>query len=353
MTIATFLSLITAPAPISGGEFGRWVSLSRDGNWLAVSNKTITGYSAFYGGAIVYTNNGDSWTYHSTIPPNVAGQTTGTFFCYTGVCFNKDGTLIVTSDAGYDSNTGRIIVLARSGTSWVLQSIIDSPGLGTNKYFGQWLSINDDGDVLVTASSKLYGIHTFTRSGTVWSQLGTVYTLPTAGWSSGEYALSLNAAGTRLLVGDCWYDNSGTGRALVLAATGNPWALEYSFSAPTPVGYQIFGRAVALSGNGAIGVVYEETYNLGKTGTVYLYNLASATPELLEIVVQPALIIQNDLNFGWALSLSSDGKRLVTGSLYDTPSNNCGGVLTHSLALSYEPFWTEYDNSYELEQDYS
>lgn len=353
MSLTTYLYTLPSYSPVSSGEFARWVSISGDGNWLACSNRTINGYAAATGGAYIYTKVGETWTYHSTIPPNVAGLTTGYFFGYSSISLNQTGTLLAIGDNQYSSNTGRIIILSRSGSTWSHHSTVNSPSLGINKYFGQWVSINSDGTKLCTTSSKTFGLYTFTRSGTVWSQEGGVYALPTSGWSSGEYSLSLNSSGNCILVGDCWFDSGGTGRALVLDRVGTTWVLRYSFIAPTPQAYSIFGRGCVLSGLGTYAAVYQEVQDSfeGIAGLVHLYSLGSDEATHLESFTAP--VYQSGLWFGWSLAAPADFRRLVAGSLSDNPLSNAGAAYVHTVALEYEPFWTEYIVSDEYDVPYT
>lgn len=342
-----FLSDITAPVPISSGQFARSLSMSRDGNWLAVSSRTISGYASIAGGVQIFSRNGNTWAYHSVIPPDPFGVDTYFGFGYNGVSINGDGTLLAIADDMWNTNTGRIIVASRSGTIWSLHSVISNPEGLPNQYFGEWITMNYDGTRLCTIGDQKKTLYTFSRTGTTWSVDGSTVSFPTGGWSSAEYNLSLSSSGDKLLVGDCYFDAGATGRAVYLTRSGSSWTQLYAFQAPIPAAYRIFGRAVALNENGNYAVVYEET----AYGVVYLYELTDSEATLLATIDPP--VAQSELFFGWALALNTNPGSMVAGSLSDDPLLNMGRAYTYSIDAEFVPFWTEYKKSDEFDVPYT
>ena len=156
--------------------FGVSVSLSRDGNTLAVGathedsnavgigadddNNSISSSGATY----VFSRNGTTWTQQAY----VKASNTGAYDWFGGsLSLSSDGnTLAVganfedsnaTSIGGDDNNlatdSGAAYVFSRSGTTWTQQAYVKASNTGENDYFGTNVSLNSDGNTLAVGAT--------------------------------------------------------------------------------------------------------------------------------------------------------------------------------------------------------
>lgn len=124
------------------------------------------------------------------------------------------------------------------------------------------------------------------------------------------FGASLDFDGTRLLVGAPFGNDRGSAHLFQLAG-GTPTLL-LSLPHPSPDGEDArFGFAVAISGNRvavSTSIIDEEMY---QASTVYVYDLANATPAVPVAVVPNPFGRSNDF-FGHSIALA--GSRLVVGA---------------------------------------
>ncbi|HXH24057.1 MAG TPA: hypothetical protein VNI78_02340, partial [Vicinamibacterales bacterium] len=238
-----------------------------------------------------------------------------------GVAISADGTTIavgaqhesssargVNGPQGDDSayNSGAVYVFAREGSGWVQQAYLKASNAEAGDHFGNAVALSADGNTLAVAafweSSGATGVdgdqhdnsipqagavYVFTRKGSTWTQQAYIKASNTgrAGGSDqfgdGDqfgFSLALSADGNTLAVGAVGEDasaaGSGTdprddsftsaGAVYVFTRTGDRWAqqayLKADASTNTALGDQ-FGYAVSLSADGrtlAVGV-YDES----------------------------------------------------------------------------------------------
>ncbi|MEZ4794538.1 MAG: hypothetical protein R2773_03520, partial [Flavobacteriaceae bacterium] len=198
----------------SGDLFGRILSISKDGNYLAVgapfedSNATgINGNqsnnSASAAGAVyVYRRSGTTWVQEAYIKASNAevGDQFGT-----GVALSEDGSRLAVAADNEDSgatgvngnqsdnsvgSSGALYVFKRTGTTWTQEAYINASNTGFADHLGNSaLAINDDGSVLAAgayredsnatgingnqsdnSAAEAGAVYVFSRSGTTWSQ---------------------------------------------------------------------------------------------------------------------------------------------------------------------------------------
>ena len=320
----------------TGDSFGSALSLSTDGNTLAVGasgeNSNATGIgniqtndSARDSGAVyVFTRNGDSWTQQAYVK---ASNTEVRDFFGTALSLSADGNTLAVAAVGEDSNatginngqtdnsvrdSGAVYVFTRSGGIWTQQAYVKASNTGFNDNFGSTMSLSADGNTLAVGataeSSNATGInnsqfidsatnsgavYVFTRSGGTWSQQAYVKSSNSEGGTgpggnSGDRfgsAVSLSADGNTLAVGAAEEDSNATG-------IGNDQANNFSF---------------------ASGAVYVFTRS-GGSWTQQAYVKASNNG--------------GGDGFGIALNLSADGNTLAVGATLE--DSNATGIIGSS-----------------------
>ncbi len=148
--------------------------------------------------------------------------------------------------------------------------------------------------------------------------------------SGGRYGSSSALDGNRLVLGstgDSTVANVGGGVKIFDATTG---ALQMTISSPVAQSSQEFGSSVILQGDRLI-IAARRTHGTKiAQGSVYVYDLASATPTVPVLSIPNPEPSDNDF-FGAAVALS--GNRLVVGANNnDTGATDSGRVYVYDLA---------------------
>ena len=234
--------------------FGDSISLSKDGNTLAVGayheDSSATGINgdqsnsdASDSGAVyIFTRSAGSWSQQAYLKASntAEGDYFGDF-----IFLSADGDTLAAGAAGEDSNatgidgdqsnndaedSGAVYIFTRSAGSWSQQAYIKASNTGEKDYFGNTISLSEDGNILAVGadsdSSNATGIdgdqsnndaedsgavYIFTRSAGSWSQQAYIKASNTA---EGDYFgdfIFLSADGATLAVGAVYEDSNATG----------------------------------------------------------------------------------------------------------------------------------------------
>jgi len=280
---------------ITRSDYGVTVSLSADGNTVAIGDPT-NDTGATQGGLVqVWTWNGTAWgQLGSDMTGSVNLQNTGASLSLSG-----DGTTVAAGGPGsYDLSSypaGTVKVWKWSGTAWgQLGSDITAPsGSGTFDLFGSSVSLAGDGTTLAVSSyDGLDKVWTFEWDSTSWSDFGGVisetasavalssdgavlglrsnsgaqaYVLDSNTWiqrgssipASGNFSraktVALSDDGSIFAVGSPYAAPNGTqsGRVQVFEWSGADWSQKGDDLDGSSAG-EIFGGSVALSANGLV-----------------------------------------------------------------------------------------------------
>jgi hypothetical protein len=147
--------------------------------------------------------------------------------------------------------------------------------------------------------------------------------------SGGKLGLSV-AVNESYTVAGAPFDDTGVNDSGVVkvfdTATG---ALLHVIRNPAPGAVDNFGHVVAISGTRlVIGVPYDDSGAVD-SGTVYVYDLSSATPTTPSLTLNNPTPAQSD-NFGFSVAIS--GSRVVVGGTQDdTVALNSGSVYVYDL----------------------
>jgi trimeric autotransporter adhesin len=363
--IGYFKSFNTGEADV----FGSAVALSADGTVLAIG---APGEGSSAGAVYVFTRIGGSWAqqpstaqrHHIRASNTEAGDNFGT-----AVALSADGNTLAIGASGEDSS-GAAYVFTRTGTSWTQQSSIKASNPETNDLFGSALALSADGNTLaVTApgdDSDAGAVYVFTRTTASWTQQARVRASNPAADDRFGAALGLSADGNTLAVGakeedsaatgadgDGQSDNSAAdaGAVYVFARSGASWSQQAYVKASNTNAFDLFGSALALSGDGntlavaaygeassATGIAGNSQDNsVANAGAVYVFTRAAAMWSQ-QAYVKASNTGENDF-FGWALGLSADGSTLavsaaaessasdgIEGDQHDDSAANAGAV---------------------------
>ncbi len=301
-------------------NFGSWVSLSDDGNTLAVGapgeDSSATGINGNQGdnsapdsGAVyLFVRNGTSWSQQAYIK---ASNTDPDDTFGTAVSLSGDGNTLAVCAQWEDSNasgvngdgndnsatdSGAAYVFIRSGGTWVQQAYIKTDTTTSGDWFGRSIALDAQGDTL--AVGKLVPnysgrVYLFTRSGGIWNQQGSVVGANTTNGDQFGRSLSLSSNGNTLAVGSVYEDSgaagingngndnslTNSGAAYVFLRNGGSWSQQAYIKASNPDSSDSFGRAVILSGDGnhlAVGAPFEDSNATGINGDENDNSIANA-----------------------------------------------------------------------------
>ena len=302
-------------------SFGWSVSLSKDGNTLAVGdfaeNSNATGINGNATGTIiqagavhVFSRNGSSWSQQAYIK---GSNTDGSDRFGWSVSLSDTGNTLAVSapwesslatgvngdeSSNFGTQSGAAYVFTRTGSNWNQQAYIKASTIGTLNHFGHSLSLSGDGNTLAIGAqdedNSATGIngdennglkensgaaYVFTRAGSSWSQQAYIKASNTDANDKFGSDLSLNDDGDTLVVGahfeasnatgvngDENNNNSlgGSGAAYIFVRSSGNWSHQAYAKPSNTVGW--FGSAVSLSGDGSALVVGAWAEGSGATG---------------------------------------------------------------------------------------
>lgn len=179
-------------------DFGTNLVMNSDATTVVVGgpyDNTNTGGNGPIGAAWVYTRSGTTWTKQAKLVPSgyVQGYAGNDFG--TGMSISSDGNTVAIGGRAERNGTagasGACYIFTRSGTTWTQQVRLSPtlvPSLPNSSYFGKSSALSPDGNTLVVSAPQNYTYHwgpsVFTRSGSTWTYRTTL-TSPKA-WS-GDY----------------------------------------------------------------------------------------------------------------------------------------------------------------------
>jgi len=352
-----------------GAQFGNSLTLSADGNLLAVGSpgeaSSATGINGNQsdrsmpsaGAVYVFARAGAAWSQQAYVKSsNTGGPDVGYQFGY-AVSLSSDGSTLAASETSDPSNAtgtngdqkntaapdaGAVFIFNHSGDTWSQQAYVKpwnttAPGL----LFGYSVGLSGNGDTLGVGAyndaGRRGGVYVFTRNNGTWSQQMRV--LATNG-QPGDYlgcSLAISDDGNTIISGtvDDKYntplagspDAESLGGVYVFVRTAGKWSQQAYLRAFNPRVYDQFGLALAMSRDGntiAVGSHLEDSGAKGvngdqsdasgeDSGAVYVYTRTGTTWNPTAYV--KASNTQPAAEFGTSVALNGDGKLLAAGAI--------------------------------------
>jgi hypothetical protein len=210
-------------------QSGYSVSLSSDGKTVAVGAIENDGNGNSSGQVRIYNYNGTAW---SQLGEDINGEAAGDYSGWS-VSLSSDGNTVAIGANQNDSNgsdSGHVRVYNYDGTSWS-QLGEDIDGEASNDHFGFSVSLSSSGKTLAVGGYYNDGngsdsghVRIYNYNENVWSQLGSDIDGEAANDYSGS-SVSLSSDGTTLAIGaygnDGYSTNSGHVRVYSLVKTNN------------------------------------------------------------------------------------------------------------------------------------
>lgn len=312
----------------SADNFGSAVSLSGDGNTLAVgaynedsASNTVNGpgdndLSPDSGAVYVYTRSGSGapWAFEAYL--KASNTQTADRFGF-AVAVAADGNTLVAGAYQEGSNaigvggdqadnsanfSGASYVFVRTGAAWTQQAYLKASNTRAGAAFGSSVAISGDGSVVAVGSPSETGtatgvngdqtgttaalsgaVYVFRRTGPNWSQEAYLKASNTGGGDTFGFSVSLSASGNTVLVGAREEASGATGvngnqadsslggaGAVYVFQKANPWAQAAYVKASNTGANDRFGQSLASSADGsafAVGAPREASNEKGTGGT--------------------------------------------------------------------------------------
>ncbi len=346
-----------------GANLERSAATGIDGNQ---ADNTVIGSGAVY----VFTRTGSTWAQQAYIK---ASNTGSNDYFGSKLSLSGDGnTLAVgaynegSAATGIDGNqvdntagsSGAVYVFTRAGSVWTQQAYVKASNTGASDGFGYAVSLSSDGNTLavgaISEDSVATGIggnqadntaanagavYVFVRAGTTWTQQAYVKASNAGASDNFGFSVSLSSDGNTLAVGAYAEDSIATGidgnqadnifidsgAVYVFSRVGAVWTQQAYVKASNTNANDRFGSSVSLSSDGntlAVGAFFEDSAATGidgsqadginNAGAAYVFNRAGST------WTQQAYVKASNTGagdqFGYAVSLSSDGNTLAVGA---------------------------------------
>lgn len=295
-------------------------------------------------GYVKASNTGTADKFGSSVALSKAGKTIAI-----GAPYEDSNTQAINGDQSNNDaiDSGAVYVFSNNGISWSQQAYIKASNADTYDLFGSSLAISADGNTLAVgaqdADAKAGKVYVFTRSGELWSQQASLQHAHAESKDLFGASIAISDNGNTLAVGAYAEDGAaigvngtegtntkgGSGAVYVYLRNTGVWSQQAYIKASNTDFSDIFGRAVALSGDGdtlAVGAPYEDSNASGingdqvnndgdDAGAVYVFTREN------NIWNQQSYIKASNNDdvdirdyFGWSLALNEDGNLLLIGA---------------------------------------
>jgi hypothetical protein len=385
---------IKASNPGQSYRFGQVVSLSQDGDTLAVSafyeasaakgingdqnDKSIPQAGAVY----VFTRTGTTWAQQAYIKASNTGEKgtaaqpdEGDQFGFS-MSLSADGNTLAVGAISEDSgakgidgdqndnsqqSSGAVYVFTRSRNNWSQQAYIKASNTDAGDLFGYAVGLSGDGNTLAvsaydedSSAREINGvmdrnrrgsgaIYVFTRTGSTWAQTAYLKASNAENGDSLGYDLAISHDGNTIAAGsgdeDCYAaginppgcDNdfrtdTSAGAVYVFVRNGNTWTQQAFIKSSHPGKEDWFGARLGISGDGntlAVGAQLENGNSKGingdqtdltaeDSGALYLFT-RTGTAWTQKAYIKGSNTEAYD-EFGSSMALSKDGKVLAVGA---------------------------------------
>ena len=312
----------------AGDYFGHSVSINDAGTRIVVGAFQNDGNGSNSGHARVFDWNGSSWT---QVGADINGEAAGDYFGY-AVSMNGAGDRIVVGaylNYGNGPSSGHARVFDWNGTTWTQVGADINGEAADDRVFP--VSMNDAGDRIVVGAFRNDGggsnsghVRVFDWNGTAWTQVGADINGEAANDEFG-IDVSMNNTGDRIVVGARYNDGGGSnsGHARVFDWNGSSW---------TQVGADIngeaandyFGRSVSINGAGTrivVGAIHNDGGG-SNSGHVRVFDLVGTTWTQVGADINGEAA---DDNFGTSVSINGAGDRIVVGAMYNDGGGSDAG----------------------------
>jgi hypothetical protein len=315
---------------------GDALSISLDGNTIVVGGSiSLEGHIYTSFATHIFVQSGGVWSWEATLMPSDGDYCSWGANCSdfgTSVSISSDGNTAIVGAPGYSFSWNLVYVFVRSGGAWSQQAEFTNSGGG---YFGRSVSISSDGNTALIAApmtqvgsnSGQGAAYIFVRSGAVWSQEQEL--TASDGEAGDEFgdSVSISPDGNAALVGAPAIGGivAGQGAAYIFVRSGGAWSQQSKLSPSDGAIGDEFGNSVSISSDGntfVAGAPYKTVGTNTVQGAAYVYVNANT---LDHIVIVPL-----------SATINQGGSQTYTATAYDSYNNSLGDV-TSSTTFNISP----------------
>ena len=297
--------------------FGSAVSISSDGNTVAIGAKNNDGNGTRSGHVRIYNWNGSAWIkLGNDIQGEIAEDKSGT-----SISLSNDGSIVAIGAPQNDdngNNSGHVRIYDWDGSSWVkLGDDID--GRSSFDFSGESVALSEDGHTVAIGSKNSDQNeedtgHTsiYNWNGSAWIQLGSdIIGEAKNDHSGGSNNISISNDGKIVAIGAI-SNNGDTGHTRIYEWNGSSWS-QLGSDIDGEDASDLSGRSVSLSANGEILAIGAMNNDGGgsDSGHVRIYQLVSGNWVKTGDDIDG---LANNDKTGISVSLSEDGNTLAIGS---------------------------------------
>jgi len=316
---------------------GNSVSTSSDGNRVAIGAFRNNGNGTFAGHVRIYEWSGSKWIQLGT---DIDGEAAGDGLGFS-VSISSDGNRVAIGARFNDGNgidAGHVRIYEWTGSNWI-QLGADIDGEASRDFFGSTVSISSDGKRVAIGAANNTGngnsaghVRIYEWTGSTWVQLGADIDSEAAGDESG-FSVSISSEGNRVAIGAPGNDGNGnySGHVRIYEWTVSNW-VQLGADIDGEAAGDESGESVSISSDGnrvAIGAPYNDG-NGNYSGHVRIYEWTGSNWKQMGTDIDGEAI---DDRSGTSVSMSSDGNRVAIGA----PNNDGNGDNTGHVRI-YE--WT-------------
>lgn len=289
--------------------FGSAVAISGDTIAVGAYSDDI-GTNQNQGSVYIFARNGAAWSQQAKL---VNGFGAAEDFFGWSVAISGNTLVIGAYRAGAPTHPdqGVAFVFVRSGVTWASQALLTPTGAPDVARFGWSVAVSGNTTVIgaTYGEGSNFGqgaAYVFARSGVTWSQQQKLTAADGALGDFFGHAVSLD--GETLVVsasGDDVGANQDQGSAYVFVRNGAAWSQQQKLLAADGASTDLFGGAVALSGEGlVVGAYLDKIISVGE-GSAYLFVRSGTTWEQRQKLKAPSGGGVED-HFGFAVAISGD-----------------------------------------------
>jgi hypothetical protein len=316
----------------AGDYSGGAISLSSDGNILAVGAMVNNGNGTSSGHVRIYQNNNGVWV---QIGNDIDGEAAGDY-SGSSVSLSSDGNIVAIGAKRNDGNgdkSGHVRVYQNNNGVWE-QIGSDIDGEAAEDFFGTSVSLSSDGSIVAIGaeSNDVNGfnsghVRVYQNNNGVWEQIGNDID-GEAAFDLFGISVSLSSDGSIVAIGAVSNDGNGfnSGHVRVYRNNNGVW-VQIGSDIDGEAAFDYSGHSISLSSNGSI-VAIGAIGNGDASGHVRVYQNNNGVWEQVGSDINGESATDQS---GVSISLSSDGSIVAIGARYNFGNGiNSGYVRIYS-----------------------
>ncbi|GGG20684.1 hypothetical protein GCM10011344_21710 [Dokdonia pacifica] len=313
----------TIDGEAEGDLFGTNVSISSDGNVIAIGAFDNDGNGINSGHVRIYENQGGTWT---QIGQDIDGEAIGDL-SGTSVSLSCNGRIVAIGASNNNNNKGHVRIYQNNNNSWT-QIGQDIDGSAAQRFFGRSVSLSCDGNTVAIgsniniANNPVSGqVGVYRNQNNNWVRIGNNINDAVSANVLGT-VVSLSDNGSTVAIGTPFDVGDGvlSGNVRVFKNQGESWVQIGNDITSEMVGDQ-FGRELSLSGDGtviAISSLVDGVDENNQIGEVRIYKDEGVNWEQIGTNIVGEM--PGD-QFGRGLSLSTNGNIVAIGARLNDNDN--------------------------------